>query len=356
MIEAGRPLPAARPLRRRARGPHASSTTVGGARVGVRLRGPSRGDRRAAGHRARPSMRRSTASGRPRRLPGRRCAGGSREGRGHRRGRVHRLAPRRSRCWPTATRSRASTPSSDYYPRAVEGAEPRAAAAAIAPSAWSRDALQDLDLAAPARGRGPGLPPGRPGRACARPGAASSRTTRTTTSSPPSACWRRRVAAGGPRVVYASSSSVYGDAPALPLREDARLPARLALRRHQAGRRAPGHPVRAQPRPARGEPALLHGLRPAAAAGHGLPPLPEGGPRRRAHPASSGTASRPAISRTSTTSWPPRGPPPTPDGPAASTTLEGASGSSLNDVLEPIEQVTGRRLTVDARRGPERAT
>jgi nucleoside-diphosphate-sugar epimerase len=28
--------------------------------------------------------------------------------------------------------------------------------------------------------------------------------------------------AGGPRVVYASSSSVYGDAPALPLREDAR--------------------------------------------------------------------------------------------------------------------------------------
>jgi nucleoside-diphosphate-sugar epimerase len=29
-------------------------------------------------------------------------------------------------------------------------------------------------------------------------------------------------AAGGPRVVYASSSSVYGDAPALPLREDAR--------------------------------------------------------------------------------------------------------------------------------------
>jgi UDP-glucose 4-epimerase len=30
------------------------------------------------------------------------------------------------------------------------------------------------------------------------------------------------LAAGGPRVVYASSSSVYGDAPALPLREDAR--------------------------------------------------------------------------------------------------------------------------------------
>ena len=29
-------------------------------------------------------------------------------------------------------------------------------------------------------------------------------------------------AAGGPRIVYASSSSVYGDAPALPLREDAR--------------------------------------------------------------------------------------------------------------------------------------
>jgi nucleoside-diphosphate-sugar epimerase len=29
-------------------------------------------------------------------------------------------------------------------------------------------------------------------------------------------------AAGGPRVVYASSSSVYGDAPSLPLREDAR--------------------------------------------------------------------------------------------------------------------------------------
>ena len=39
-----------------------------------------------------------------------------------------------------------------------------------------------------------------------------------------------------------------------------------------------------QPRPAGREPALLHGLRAPAAAGHGVPQVPEGVPRRRAHP------------------------------------------------------------------------
>ena len=91
-------------------------------------------------------------------------------------------------------------------------------------------------------------------------------------------------AAGGPRVVYASSSSVYGDAPSLPLREDARCEPVSPLRGDQAGGGAPGRAVREELRPARGQPSLLHRLRTPPAAGHGVPPVPEGGARRGAHP------------------------------------------------------------------------
>ena len=63
------------------------------------------------------------------------------------------------------------------------------------------------------------------------------------------------------------------------------LPAGVPLRRHQAGRRAPGRAVPPQPRPAHDEPALLHRVRPAPAPRHGLPPLPESGPRRQGRPA-----------------------------------------------------------------------
>ena len=57
------------------------------------------------------------------------------------------------------------------------------------------------------------------------------------------------------------------------------LPPGLALRRHQARRRAALPPVLEEPRRAYGRPALLHGLRAAPAAGHGLPPVPAGDAR-----------------------------------------------------------------------------
>ena len=57
------------------------------------------------------------------------------------------------------------------------------------------------------------------------------------------------------------------------------LPPGLALRRHQARRRAALPPVLEEPRRAHGLPALLHGLRAAPAPGHGLPPVPEGAAR-----------------------------------------------------------------------------
>ena len=77
-----------------------------------------------------------------------------------------------------------------------------------------------------------------PGRACARAGARDSSRTSTTTFSPrtplPSA-----PPDAGLRVVFASSSSVYGDALAYPTREDAAPGPGVALRGHQADLRAP---------------------------------------------------------------------------------------------------------------------
>ena len=60
-----------------------------------------------------------------------------------------------------------------------------------------------------------------PSRACARAGASGSTATCATTSAPPSGCWRRRRATPERRIVYASSSSVYGESEALPTPEDA---------------------------------------------------------------------------------------------------------------------------------------
>ena len=85
------------------------------------------------------------------------------------------------------------------------------------------------------------------------------------------------VAAGVPRLVYASSSSVYGDSAAPPLQRDSGVPPGLAVRGDEAGGRAPREPVPFEHGSAGGQPAVLHGVRPAAAAGHGVPPVPEGG-------------------------------------------------------------------------------
>ena len=53
---------------------------------------------------------------------------------------------------------------------------------------------------------------------CAAAGDGTSRSTCATTCSPRNGCSRPPRRGGRPKVVYASSSSVYGDAPAMPLR------------------------------------------------------------------------------------------------------------------------------------------
>ena len=141
------------------------------------------------------------------------------------------------------------------------------------------------------------------------------------------------LAAGRPTVVYASSSSVYGDAPALPLREDG--PCR-PVSPYGVTKLAAEHlarPLPPQPRPAHGEPALLHRLRPAPAPGHGVPPLPEGGPRRRARSRSTATAGRRATSPTSTTSCAPCARPPLSGRPGSVYNVGGGERVALNEVL-----------------------
>ena len=92
-------------------------------------------------------------------------------------------------------------------------------------------------------------------------------------------------AADCPRVVWASSSSVYGDAAAYPCieAETPTAPA-LALRRHEAGVRGPRGRLR-QRRAEHRRPALLHRLRPAPAARHGDAQALRGAARRRELPA-----------------------------------------------------------------------
>ena len=72
------------------------------------------------------------------------------------------------------------------------------------------------------------------------------------------------------RVVFASSSSVYGEAERYPTPGGHRAAAALAVRDHEARLRAPRARLRAELRPRRRGAALLQRLRPAAAAGHGL--------------------------------------------------------------------------------------
>ena len=79
-------------------------------------------------------------------------------------------------------------------------------------------------------------------------------------------------APGVARDVFASSSSVYGDAERYPTREDdARLPV-SPVRDHQDDVRGARPRLRALVRPGGRGAALLHGLRAAAAAGHGVCP------------------------------------------------------------------------------------
>ena len=192
--------------------------------------------------------------------------------------------------------------------------------------------------------------------ACAPPGAASSRPTPTTTCWPPSGCSRRRWTAGVPRVVYASSSSVYGDAAELPLREDG---ACQPLSPYGVTKLAAEHLGDLYEKN-HGLPVVslryftVYG--PTAAAGHGVPPVPEGVPRRRAHPR---LRRRPADARLHLRRRhraPPRAPPATSGRPGCVYNVGGGERIALNDVLELIQEVTGRPRRDRPRGGPERAT
>ena len=85
-------------------------------------------------------------------------------------------------------------------------------------------------------------------------------------------------ARAGIRVVFASSSSVYGDAEAYPTPESAVAATHLAVRRDKARRGAPRLRPCPHRRPRGSRSALLHGLRATAAARHGVCP-PAGGAR-----------------------------------------------------------------------------
>ena len=110
----------------------------------------------------------------------------------------------------------------------------------------------------------------------------------------------------GVRVVFASSSSIYGDAESYPTAEDAVPQPDLAVRRHEALRRAPRLCARADDRARRRLRPLLHRLRAAPAPRHGVHAAPRGARARRRRSASSVTARSRGASPSSPT--PSRGP------------------------------------------------
>ncbi len=148
--------------------------------------------------------------------------------------------------------------------------------------------------------------------------------------------------AGCRRVVWASSSSVYGDAPGYPTVESdptrPRSPYGVTKRacedlaRVYAGRR---------PRPGRA--AVLHGLRtpPAAGHGHAAPVRRRRGAARRSR--STATDCSPGTSRSSPTrATRPCGPGP-PSAPRRSTTSGGGAEVTLAEVVATVERLAGGR-------------
>ena len=240
VIEAQRALPAARALRRRARDPHRARRRLAGARVAFDYEVHREGDGRRRSPRASTAHAAVDARGPPAAAARRAAAERSREGRGHRRRRLHRLPPGREPAGGRPRGRRASTPSSTTTRAPSKEREPARRARDHARFRLVEGRLQDLDLAPAARRRRPGLPPRGAGRACAPPGAASSPHYTDHNVLATQRLLEAALAAGRParrlRVVV------------LGLRRRARaaaargraLPAGLALRRDQAGRRAPG--------------------------------------------------------------------------------------------------------------------
>ena len=168
-------------------------------------------------------------------------------------------------------------------------------------SSSSQGDLAELDAARADRRLRRRLPPRRRARRARELGRALRRLHAPQRRPPPSGCWRPH-AAPGVRFVYASSSSVYGDALRLPTREDA-TPRPLSP--YGVTKLAAEHLCVLYATPARrrhGRAALLLRLRPAPAAGHGVPPLLRGDRSPASRSSSTATATRRATSPTSPTS------------------------------------------------------
>ncbi len=188
----------------------------------------------------------------------------------------------------------------DYYPRALK--ERNLAAARHAPAVHVRRGdLLERRPRRPARRRDARLPPGGPGRRAQELGtglpASTSATTSTATQRLLEAC------AGRPldRFVYASSSSVYGDEAAMPMREDALLQPLSPYGVSKLAAEQLCHLYHVNYGVPDGVAAVLHGVRPPATAGHGLSTGScRAVMRRAADRASTATASRRGTSRT----WP----------------------------------------------------
>ena len=122
--------------------------------------------------------------------------------------------------------------------------------------------------------------------------------------------------------------------------------AALALRRDQARRRAPGaSSTRNFGVPAVGA-ALLHGVRSAAAPGHGLPSLPRARRWRARRSSSTATASRHATSPSSPTRSRRNLAAAAKGVPGRAYNIGGGSRVSVNHVLETIAQITKRPLDI----------
>ena len=109
----------------------------------------------------------------------------------------------------------------DYYPRALK--EPISRRAAVAAVHVRRGDLQDVDLDDAARRRDAHLSPGGAGR---RPQELGPAISASTSNNNIAATQRLLEACAGrplERFVYASTSSVYGDEAAIPMREEQRL-------------------------------------------------------------------------------------------------------------------------------------
>ena len=212
--------------------------------------------------------------------------------RGHGRGGLHRLAPRRGSCWRTGTRSSPST-------RSPTTTSAGGRSGTRAPSTCSSSISPTRRSSRSSRARtASSISPA--SRECGRAAASASASTFAATSSRPSGVFE--AAAGGRRprrlrVVVL----VYGDAERYPTAEDVAAAADLALRDHEARVRAARTRHRPRAWPRRRPAPLLQRLRAAAAPDMAFPPCSRRSPdgarftalrRRRAAAASRTSATR----------------------------------------------------------------